>query len=131
MFNWYEIRVKGQLEPGWLDWFEGLQIQNLENGETSLIGLITDQLALRGVLDKLWDLGLTLLSLHRIEAEEAILLLIRSKAYYSMVVKRNNQLQILFGMRDVTKCTNNLCMDLVGNETTPTNLIDLKARATL
>ena len=131
MSNWYEIRVTGQLEPGWLDWFEGMQIQDLENGETSLIGLIADQLALRGVLDKLWDLGLTLLSLHRIEAEEAILLLIRSKAYYSMVVKRNNQLQILFGMRDVTKCTNNLCMDLVGNETTPTNLIDLKARATL
>ena len=131
MINWYEIRVKGQLEPGWLDWFEGLQIQNLENGETSLIGLITDQIALRGVLDKLWDLGLTLLSLHRIEAEEAILLLIRSKAYYSMIVKRNNQLQILFGMRDVTKCTNNLCVDLMGNETTPTNLIDLKESATL
>ena len=32
MSNWYEIRVKGQLEPSWLDWFEGLQIQNLENG---------------------------------------------------------------------------------------------------
>lgn len=40
MFNWYEIRVKGHLEPGWLDWFDGLQIQNLENGETSLIGPI-------------------------------------------------------------------------------------------
>ena len=131
MFNWYEIRVKGQLEPLWLDWFEGLQIQNLENGETSLIGLIADQLALRGVLDKLWDLGLTLLSLHRIEAEEAIFLLIRSKAYYSMIVKRNNGLQILFGMRNTTKCTNNLCVNLMRNETTPTNLIDLKESATL
>ena len=131
MFNWYEIRVKGHLEAGWLDWFEGLQIQNLETGETSLIGLITDQLGLRGMLDKLWDLGLTLLSLHRIEAKEAIFLLMRSKAYYSMIVKRNNQLQILFGMRDVTKCTNNLCVDLMGNETTLTNLIDLKESATL
>ena len=126
MFNWYEIRVKGHLEPGWLDWFEGLQIQNLENGETSLIGLISDQLALRDVLDKLWDLGLTLLSLHRIEAEEAIFLLVRSKAYYSMIVKRNNQLQMLFGMRSTTKCTSNLCVDPMRNETTPTNLIDLK-----
>ena len=131
MFNWYEIRVKGHLEAGWLDWFEGLQIQNLETGETSLIGLITDQLGLRGMLDKLWDLGLTLVSLHRIEAKEAIFLLMRSKAYYSMIVKRNNQLQILFGMRDVTKCTNNLCVDLMGNETTLTNLIDLKESATL
>src|SRR5574339_386943 len=123
MSNWYEIRVKGQLEPGWLDWFEGLQIQNLENWETSLIGLINDQLALRGVLDKLWDLGLTLLYLHRIEAEEAIFLLMRSKAYYSMIVKQNNQLQILFGMRNTAKCTSNSCVDLMGNETTPTNLI--------
>jgi hypothetical protein len=126
MFNWYEIRVIGHLEPGWLDWFEGLQIQNLENGETRLIGLMVDQLALRGVLDKLWDLGLTLLSLHRIEAEEAIFLLMRSKAYYSMIVKRNNQLQILFGMRNTTKCTSSLCADLTENEITPANLIDLK-----
>lgn len=126
MFNWYEIRVKGHLEPGWLDWFEGLQIQNLENGETSLIGPITDRLALRGVLDKLWNLGLTLLSLHRIEAEVAIFLLMRSKTYYSMTVKRNNQLQILFGMRNITKCTSSLCVDLTENETTPANLIDLK-----
>jgi hypothetical protein len=131
MNNWYEIKVKGHLEAGWLDWFEGLQIQNLENGETSLIGLITDQLALRGVLGKLWDLGLTLLSLHRIEAEEAIFLLIRSKTYYSTVVKRNNRLQILVGMRSTTKCTSNLCMDLMGIDTTPTNLIDLKESATL
>jgi hypothetical protein len=131
MINWYEIQVKGHLEAGWLDWFEGLQIQNLENGETSLIGLITDPLALRGVLDKLWALGLTLLSLRRIEAEQAILLLIRSNAYYSMVVKRNNHLQILFGMRSTTKCTNNLCLDLMGNKSTKTNLIELKESATL
>lgn len=131
MINWYEIRVEGHLDAGWLDWFEGLQIQNLENGETSLIGPITDRLALRGVLDKLWDLGLSLLSLHRIEAEEVTFLLMRSKAFYAMIVKRNNQLQMLFGMRDVTKCTNNLCVDLTGNETTLTNLIDLKESATL
>ena len=126
MFNWYEIRVKGHLEAGWLDWFEGLQIQNLENGETSLIGVITDQLALRGVLDKLWELDLTLLSLHRIEAEQAIFLLMRSKAYYSMIAKRNNQLQILFGIRNITKCTSSLCMNRIEHETTPTNLNDLK-----
>ena len=126
MFNWYEIRVKGHLEPGWLDWFEGLQIQNLEKGETSLIGLIADQLALRNVFDKLWNLGLALLSVHRIEAEEAIFLLMRSKAYYSMIVKRNNQLQILFGMRSTTKCTSSLCVDPRGKEITTTNLIALK-----
>ena len=131
MINWYEVRVKGHLEAGWLNWFEGLQIQNLENEETSLIGPITDRLALRGVLDKLWNFGLTLLSLHRIEAEEAIFLLMKSKAYYSMVVKRNNQLQLLFGMRDTRKCTSHLCVDLMGNETTPANLIDLKESAAL
>jgi len=131
MMIWYEIQAKGYLEPGWLDWFEGLQIQNLENGETSLIGLITDQSALRDVLDKLWNLGLTVLSLHRIEAKEAIFLLMRSKAYYSMVVKRNNQLQILFGMRNPTKCTSSLCMNPMGNGTATTNLIDLKVSATL
>ena len=131
MFNWYEIRVKGHLEPGRLDWFEGLQIQNLENGETSLISLITDQLALRDVLDKLWALDLTLVSLHRIEAKEAILLLMRSKAYYSMIVKRNDRLQILFGMRNTTKCTSSLCVDQARNATTSTSLIDLKESATL
>ena len=126
MIDWYEIRVRGHLEAGRLDWFDGLQIHDLENGETSLIGLVTDRLALRGVLDKLWNLGLTLLSLHRIETEEAILFLMRSKAYYSMIVKRNNQLQMLFGMRNTTKCTSSLCVDFMGNETTATNLIDLK-----
>ena len=126
MFNWYEIRIKGHLEPGWLDWFDGLQIHNLETEETSLIGLITDQLVLRGVLGKLWDLGLTLLFLRRIEAEEAIFLLMRSKAYYSMIVKRNNQLQILFGMRNITKCISSLCVDLMENETAATNPIDLQ-----
>ena len=131
MSSWYEIRVKGHLEPGLLDWFEGMQIHNLENGETSLIGLITDQLALRGVLDKSWNLGLTVLSLHRIEAEQAIFLLIRAKAYYSMVVKRNNQLQLLFGMRNPTKCTSSLCVNPTGNETTATSLIDLRESATL
>ena len=131
MISWYEIRVKGQLKPGWLDWFEGLQIQNLENGETSLIGPTTDQLGLRDVLGKSWDLGLTLLSLRRIEAEEAILLLMRSKAYYSMIVKQNNQLQILFGMRNTAKCTSSSCVDLMGNKTAPTNLIDSKESATV
>jgi hypothetical protein len=126
MTSWYEIRVKGHFDASLLDWFEGLQIQNTENGETSLLGLITDQFALRGVLDKLWDLGLAFLTLRRIETEEAIFLIIRSKAYYSVIVKRNNQLQILFGMRNTTKCTSSLCVDLKGNETIATDRIDLQ-----
>jgi hypothetical protein len=58
----YEIRVKGHLEDRWSEWFDGLKITNLENGEALLSGEIVDQAALHGVLAKVRDLGLPLVA---------------------------------------------------------------------
>lgn len=71
----YEIRVCGKLGDHWSDWCGGLSFasQALEDGSvvTTLTGLVADQAALRGILSKLWDLGLTLLSINRIEPERS------------------------------------------------------------
>jgi hypothetical protein len=61
----YEIRVEGHLADRWSDWFEGLAICNDPNGETILCGLITDQAALFGVLTKIHNLNLILISVNR------------------------------------------------------------------
>ncbi len=58
----YEIRVKGHLDRHWSDWFDGLKITNLENGEAVLSGEIVDQAALHGVLNKVRDLNLALVA---------------------------------------------------------------------
>ncbi len=60
----FEIRVKGQLDESWSDWLEGLEVTLLENGEMILSGHIGDQAALIGVLNKLYRLNLTLLSVN-------------------------------------------------------------------
>ncbi len=65
----YEIRVKGHLSSQWSDWFGGLAIDNLPNGEALLSGSLPDQAALHGVLNRILYLGLTLVSLKRIELE--------------------------------------------------------------
>jgi hypothetical protein len=54
------ITIKGHLDQRWSEWFDGLTITNLENGETALAGHLLDQAALHGVLTKVRDLGLTL-----------------------------------------------------------------------
>ena len=66
----YQIVLKGHLDSTWSDWFGGLTIALLENGETILSGPVVDQAALHGVLMKIRDLGLPLLSLARIEANK-------------------------------------------------------------
>jgi len=58
----YEIRVKGHLDGRWSEWFDGLKITNLENGEAMLSGEIVDQSALHGVLIKVRDLSLPLVA---------------------------------------------------------------------
>ena len=67
----YEIRVEGELDEDWVDWFDGMAIAAEKTGAglaaTTLAGPIRDQPALRGMLSKLWDLNLTLISLRRIE----------------------------------------------------------------
>ena len=64
----YQIVIKGHLDHEWSDWFDGLTITLMDNGETILSGPIVDQTALHGVLIKIRDLGLPLLSLTRIES---------------------------------------------------------------
>jgi hypothetical protein len=58
----YEIRVRGHLDKRWSEWFDGLTITNLENGEALLTGCIVDQAELHGVLIRIRDLGLPLLA---------------------------------------------------------------------
>ncbi len=58
----YQIRIKGHLGRQWTDWFEGLTITALDNGETLLTGSVVDQAALHGVLKKVRDLAMPLIS---------------------------------------------------------------------
>jgi hypothetical protein len=58
----FEIHVKGHLDESWSDWLEGLEVKLLDNGEMVLSGYIRDQAELMGVLNKLYRLNLTLLS---------------------------------------------------------------------
>jgi len=64
----YEITVEGILDGKWSDWFNGMKI-TFGSGSTTLTGAVADQSALRGILFKIWDLNLTLLSVIRIESE--------------------------------------------------------------
>ncbi len=59
---WYEIRVRGHLNPGWAVWFEGLTVTQRADGTTALAGAVADQPALYGLLKKIRDLGLFLVS---------------------------------------------------------------------
>jgi len=68
----YEIRVSGRLSPRWATWFDGLTLTNEEDGTTVLSGAVVDQAALHGLLQKLRDLGLTLLSLTRTAPGEPV-----------------------------------------------------------
>ena len=63
----YEIRVKGHLDDKWADWFEGLTITREDNGDTLLTGPVIDQAALHGLLKKVRDLGMPLVSFGPVE----------------------------------------------------------------
>ena len=63
----YQIRIKGHLGPQWTDWFEGMTITLEENGDTLLTGPVVDQAALHGLLRKVRDLGMPLISAIRVE----------------------------------------------------------------
>ena len=67
----YQIRLKGHLGPEWTEWFGGLAITLEENGETLLTGPVVDQAALFGLLRKVRDLGLPLLSVSGVEPGQA------------------------------------------------------------
>lgn len=62
MPEYYEIRIKGHLDPRWSDWFAGLELSHQEEDETLLSGLLPDQAALHGLLERIRDLNLKLIS---------------------------------------------------------------------
>ena len=63
----YEIRLKGHLDDRWAEWFEGLTITLEDNGDTLLTGPVVDQATLHGLLKKVRDLGMPLLSVCPVE----------------------------------------------------------------
>lgn len=67
----YQIRLKGHLGSQWTEWFEGLTIILEGNGETLLTGPVLDQAALYGLLKKVRDLGMPLVSVQQVEAGPA------------------------------------------------------------
>ena len=68
--NCYQIMVQGHLEQNWSEWFDGLSIRNLPSGESILSGWIIDQAALHGILIKVRDLGLPLISLNHLSSDQ-------------------------------------------------------------
>jgi len=64
----YQIKVQGKLSENWSDWFSSMTV-TLENDVTILTGPVADQAALRGILSRIWDLNLTLISVNRIETD--------------------------------------------------------------
>ena len=66
----YQIRLKGHLGRQWTDWFGGLTITLEDNGDTLLTGPVVDQAALHGLLKKVRDLGMPLVSVNRVQSNE-------------------------------------------------------------
>jgi hypothetical protein len=66
----YEIRVKGVLDSRWSAWFEGLQVASDEPGQTVIAGPVADQAALHGLLAKIRDLGLPLISVRPVGPDQ-------------------------------------------------------------
>jgi hypothetical protein len=68
--NFYEIKVEGHLDETLAGWFEDLTVFNLEDGDALLSGLLPDQAALQGVLKRISNLGLTLVSVNAVPEED-------------------------------------------------------------
>lgn len=68
----YQIRIEGHLDDQWTSWFGGMTITLEENGDTLLTGPVADQAALFGLLKKIRDLGLPLISIDRVDTKSNI-----------------------------------------------------------
>jgi hypothetical protein len=62
---WYDIRLQGRIDPRWAAWFDGMTLTTHSDGTTVIQGRVADQAALHGLLQRLRDLGLPLLSVDR------------------------------------------------------------------
>ena len=69
-FRRYEIRLKGHLAPRWAAWFDGLSLSSENDGTTIISGLVADQAALHGLLHRVRDIGLPLVSVTRVEPDQ-------------------------------------------------------------
>lgn len=68
----YEIRLTGRLDAHWAAWFDGLTVSQESDGTTVISGRIADQAALHGVLQRVRDLGLPLISVTRLEPQPGV-----------------------------------------------------------
>jgi hypothetical protein len=66
----YEIRLQGHLDARWAAWFDGLALTTCSDGTTTIHGLVVDQSALHGMLQRVRDLGLPLISVTRVEPDQ-------------------------------------------------------------
>ena len=66
----YEIRIEGHLHSRWATWFDGLNLVNQEDGTTTISGPVLDQAALHGLLQKVRDVGLPLVSVNRVDPDQ-------------------------------------------------------------
>jgi hypothetical protein len=66
----YEIRLKGHLAPRWATWFDGMAVANESDGNTVIRGDVVDQAALHGLLQRVRDIGLPLLSVTHVESDD-------------------------------------------------------------
>lgn len=66
----YQIIIRGELDGQWSDWFDGFTIMPRPGGETSLVGTVTDQAALYGVLKRIFELGIPLISVNQVDTSE-------------------------------------------------------------
>jgi hypothetical protein len=65
----YVIRIKGHLDARWATWFDGMTLTNESDGRATIVGPVVDQAALHGLLQKLRDVGIPLISLEQVETD--------------------------------------------------------------
>ena len=68
--GWYEIRLKGHLDSRWAAWFDGLSLTHDSDGTTVISGPVVDQAALHGLLQKVRDVGIPLVSVAQVDPDE-------------------------------------------------------------